>query len=167
MLHNGFGRRLKSRCALYVLFTFNQPAISAGWWFEPSAVGGLAAKADELVGWLQSLDPSFNIVETTDWDHRPTPLDRSLVTADWLRDRLENKGWFRVERSWPPDAVLTTAPVIGVLIELAESLLADGSVLEGLEAEGTLDRSQATATVPLEPTGLPEIDEEGGAPAAS
>lgn len=155
MLHTGFGRRLKNYCALYVLFTFNDPAIRAGWWFQLNTAEAVVGRSAGIVDWLQQVDPTFDVIDTTPWDRQPMPVDRSRITSNWLQDRL-NKGWYRIERSWPPDAVNTTAPIIDLLADLGESLIDNGAVLDALEADGTLDRSQAAAVTSIAASAQPD-----------
>jgi hypothetical protein len=146
LLHSGFGQRLSHRCALYVLFSFATPAIRAGWWFEVLGQH-LQPDAAAIAKWLTTIDPAFELVESTPWEAPPRVVAKQFLTADWLKKHLVPGSWFRIERSWPPDAVTSTAPVIDVLVELADSLIEDGAILHGLEADGILDRSQSSASI--------------------
>ncbi|MDQ6853357.1 MAG: hypothetical protein M3046_06645 [Actinomycetota bacterium] len=78
-------------------------------------------------------------------------MSREIVSADWFRERLLAGNWFRVERSWAPQLVTSTSPVIDELVELANSLITNRSILDGLQDEGTLDRSKSAGEVSLTP----------------
>ncbi len=147
LLHKEVGRRQHNFCALYVLFSFNDPAIRAGWWFQPRKPGEFTARAGAIAAWLRDTDADLSVIDSTSWQRRPEPVDRHEVAEVWLRKRLEEGAWFRVERRWTPESLTSTAPVLDVLDKFAQSLVKDGAVLDALAADGTLDRSQAP--VPL------------------
>jgi hypothetical protein len=142
-LHESFGRSLSDQCGLYVLFSFNEPAVHAGFWFEPRKVEHFAERAEAIAAWMRKLDPGFGISLATPLLGAPAPLDRELLTADWLREGLSASAFHRIERTWEPEALTSSAPALETLEELALSLSADGSLLEALEADGTPDRAQA------------------------
>ncbi len=144
-LHESFGRRATNHCGLYVLFSFTDPRIRVGWWFEPREAEHFGQRADDVVAWLQGLDAAYGVVVDTPWRTTPVPVDRELVTADWMRRALSGGAWFRVERVWAPEELTSTAPAIDALDELAASLTVDGSVLAALAADGTLRPAEAAA----------------------
>jgi hypothetical protein len=149
LFHKVFGSRLHHHCALYVLFTFNQPSIRAGWWFESAKRGGFDQKGDRIATWLRGLDSDLDVSDSIHWRSERAAIDRSELTADWVTKRMSGDGRIRVERFWSPESVTSTAPVLDVLSDLAASLCKDGSVLEGLEAAGIIDRSKVSTPIAL------------------
>jgi len=149
LLHEDFGRRRQNYCALYVLFSFNDPAIRAGWWFQPRKPAEFAARAGKIADWLRAADANLSVVDSTSWHRPPQSVQRDAITEEWLRRRFAEGAWFRLERRWTPEALTSTAPVLDVLADLASSLVKDGAVLDALAADGTLDRTQAPTPVEL------------------
>ena len=146
--HNQFGKKVKPNCSLYVLFTFNNPAIHSGWWFRPVPSETLTNHAAGIVAWLQGLPDELSVRQTATWRALGAPLDRTAITAAWLEKVSRTGDTICVDRSWSPDELTSTEQVLDVLSDLAASLLDDGAVIASLEADGTLDRSQAPAAIP-------------------
>ena len=144
--HMDFGKRIKATNGLFVLFAFKHPAIRVGWWFQPVSGVGMPAQAAAIAEWLHALPEGVSVVRTNSWRSVGQPIDPESVNEELLTEIARDRSWLSIERSWSPEELKATGPVLKLLKELADSLLSDGAVLDALEADGAIDRSQAPDT---------------------
>jgi hypothetical protein len=166
MLHETFGKRIGNWFALYSLFTFNRPGIHTGFWFQLKRGKLDDRQAAAIATWLRALPLELEVLESTSWQFKGQPVDRSAIDAGWVSRVLAGRGarggWLRVDRAWDVEYVTSTTPVVDALDDLAQSLLADGSVLDALASNDSLDRAAAAAT-PASPRLVASEAEDGPA----
>jgi hypothetical protein len=151
MLHKDFGKRLQHYCALYVLFTFRNPSIRAGWWFQLPKGKLSDGQGREVASWLTTQPDVFDVLLNTPWQQAAQPVDRDQISADWVRSVLTARGgWLRLERAWSPEQVTSTMQVLDVLDGISSSLLSDGTILDSLNDNGVLDRTHTGAAPAIE-----------------
>jgi hypothetical protein len=149
MLHEDFGRRIQHYCALYTLFAFNSPTVRAGWWFQLPKGNLSREAANEIASWLTTQPAGFDVLPNTRWGMANPSVDRDQVTGQWVYDVLTVRGgWLRLERTWDPEQLTSTAQVLDVMEELSQSLLSDGAVLRALAENGVLDRAHSGTAPP-------------------
>jgi hypothetical protein len=121
---------------LYVGFDFREGIVRAGVWVRFRGDSG-AERAAGIGSWLRRLGHEWR-ASSGYWGHDRDALPAGDADAAWVSSAMSRGRDVRIERTWPPQDVVSATAALEALQFLTSSMKDDGSLVAALVDDGNL-----------------------------